>query len=81
MVTEEKAAGNPVGPRLPLDVVRTYEAGRRFLERKGITGREKKGDDLFRVAGGAALNSSPAKGRGATSGWRTLTRPSPSQNA
>ena len=48
MVSPEKAAGNPVGPRLPLSAVATFAAGREFLVGRVPSNREATGDGLFK---------------------------------
>ena len=50
MVSREKAAGNPVGPAMPVSIASSYAAGKDLLCRKPPKAREAAGDELFRVS-------------------------------
>ena len=60
MVSAEKAAANPVGPRISVEEALGYE-GRRFFSKGGQSNRETEGDGLHASAGPLA---SAARERG-----------------
>ena len=61
MVSAEKAAANPVGPRISVGEALGYEGGRRFFSKGGQSNRETEGDGLRASAGPLA---SAARERG-----------------
>ena len=50
MVSREKAAGNPVGPAMPVSIASSYAAGRDLSCSKSSKEREAAGDELFRIS-------------------------------